>query len=487
MGIQLTSLAKPGGVVQFVRGTASDTDNVLEVANGAGVTKFSVAGNGATSIGAASTTASLEVAAIAYNPGTVAVTGATVTGTGTEFTKTFAPGQSIITTTTSGIETREIQTIPSDTSMTTVSAFSGTNSAAAYTSSASGSQLVVLPNGGVRLGGSSANSSSVAQDLVLINPTRDVTGTQQFSTLRDATRYNQTVSATGTLNFIIGAMQLNATGSGSFGSIRGFNSSPTVLSTNTGNITTIFGFLSAPQVQAGATGTISNWVGYSFIGTNSSTTNTISTMTGVQISPTQAGGTLANYAGISIAAKPAAATNSALVLLGTTSVSAGNYAIHNSSTLDNYLAGRLGIGAVPASGYHLDLFAASAKLRVRDSGQGNGLEIDQQNSDGGNRIFAANNNYLALGTNNVEALRLSSSGAVLVNSTTHNGLDKLQVAGSASFTGPTKPGQYTLATLPSAAAYSAYNIEVADANGGAKTCRSDGTNWKILNTTTTVS
>lgn len=47
--------------------------------------------------------------------------------------------------------------------------------------------------------------------------------------------------------------------------------------------------------------------------------------------------------------------------------------------------------------------------------------------------------------------------------------------------------QMTLATLPSASTYSGYCIDVTDATGGAKVCRSDGTNWKILNTTTTVS
>lgn len=58
---------------------------------------------------------------------------------------------------------------------------------------------------------------------------------------------------------------------------------------------------------------------------------------------------------------------------------------------------------------------------------------------------------------------------------------KLNVAG------PVKIGQYTLSTLPSASAFSACLIDVTDATGGPKTCRSDGTNWKILNTTTTVS
>lgn len=47
-------------------------------------------------------------------------------------------------------------------------------------------------------------------------------------------------------------------------------------------------------------------------------------------------------------------------------------------------------------------------------------------------------------------------------------------------------GQYTMATLPSAAANAGRHIDVTDATGGPKTCRSNGTQWHILNTTTQV-
>lgn len=52
---------------------------------------------------------------------------------------------------------------------------------------------------------------------------------------------------------------------------------------------------------------------------------------------------------------------------------------------------------------------------------------------------------------------------------------------------PTRVGQFTLATLPSAASYPSYEIDVTNATGGPKRCRSNGTVWQILNTTTTVS
>lgn len=63
----------------------------------------------------------------------------------------------------------------------------------------------------------------------------------------------------------------------------------------------------------------------------------------------------------------------------------------------------------------------------------------------------------------------------------------------ADFTGPVtvaapvRVGQYTLTTLPSAATYNGYEIDVTNATGGSKRCRSNGTVWQILNTTTTVS
>lgn len=59
--------------------------------------------------------------------------------------------------------------------------------------------------------------------------------------------------------------------------------------------------------------------------------------------------------------------------------------------------------------------------------------------------------------------------------------------GAVTCGGPVRVGQYTLASLPSASAFTGYEIDVTDASGGAKRCRSDGTNWKIINTTTTVS
>lgn len=81
----------------------------------------------------------------------------------------------------------------------------------------------------------------------------------------------------------------------------------------------------------------------------------------------------------------------------------------------------------------------------------------------------------------------SEAGNCLFGTSSDNGRDVVQAAGSLSATGPVRPGQYTLSTLPSASAFSGYEIDVTDASGGPKRCRSNGTNWIILNTNTTVS
>jgi len=85
------------------------------------------------------------------------------------------------------------------------------------------------------------------------------------------------------------------------------------------------------------------------------------------------------------------------------------------------------------------------------------------------------------------ALSVFPSARIGIKSNVDNGVDDLQVPGSVGVGGPVKVGQYTLTTLPSASAYSGYEIDVTNATGGSKRCRSNGTVWQILNTTTTVS
>ncbi|MDR2326412.1 MAG: pyocin knob domain-containing protein [Acidovorax sp.] len=74
-----------------------------------------------------------------------------------------------------------------------------------------------------------------------------------------------------------------------------------------------------------------------------------------------------------------------------------------------------------------------------------------------------------------------------ISGSTQNHLEgTLNVTGAVT-TGPVRVGQYTLQTLPSASAFNGYEIDVTNATGGPKRCRSNGSVWQIINTNTTVS
>ncbi|WEL58057.1 hypothetical protein PZ739_13140 [Pseudomonas kermanshahensis] len=79
------------------------------------------------------------------------------------------------------------------------------------------------------------------------------------------------------------------------------------------------------------------------------------------------------------------------------------------------------------------------------------------------------------------------NGDLRIGTTAQSGSDKLTVSGPARLSGALRIGQYTIATMPDPAIYPGYLIEVTDAPGGTKTCKSHTTAWKILNTDTVVS
>lgn len=80
----------------------------------------------------------------------------------------------------------------------------------------------------------------------------------------------------------------------------------------------------------------------------------------------------------------------------------------------------------------------------------------------------ASQNSLVLGTSSTQRVVITPGGACQLSA-------------------PLQFGSYTLATLPSAAAFNGHVIEVSNASGGPKICRSNGSAWQIINTTTTVS
>ena len=83
-------------------------------------------------------------------PGTVSVSGTTVTGVGTLFRSTFRDGDTITVTTTSGSETKIISLVTNDTSITTV-AFTGTATGVTYTL-AGGLKTSFSDNGKIGMG-----------------------------------------------------------------------------------------------------------------------------------------------------------------------------------------------------------------------------------------------------------------------------------------------------------------------------------------------
>lgn len=91
-----------------------------------------------------------------------------------------------------------------------------------------------------------------------------------------------------------------------------------------------------------------------------------------------------------------------------------------------------------------------------------------------------------LNITNTTASTNSTTGALRVSGGAGIAGDMF-VGGGLAASGPVRVGQYTLTTLPSASAFNGYEIDVTNAAGGSKRCRSNGSVWQILNTTTTVS
>lgn len=113
------------------------------------------------------------------------------------------------------------------------------------------------------------------------------------------------------------------------------------------------------------------------------------------------------------------------------------------------------------------------------AGQGNGIHIQHPNSQ-----YAAQ--YWTQLTTNRTFVRVKNAGTPLAWSE-FAFLNAPTFTTSLAVQGPVLVGQYLLASLPSASGFSGYEIDVTNATGGSKRCRSNGTVWQILNTTTTVS
>lgn len=120
---------------------------------------------------------------------------------------------------------------------------------------------------------------------------------------------------------------------------------------NYGRINTAYSYRA--RVDATQNGIIDNY--YMFYGDSSiQTFGKINTFHGLYLTTDgiQSGsfsGSLGNYAGITVSQGTITGSNNTLLLLGTTSIPTGNYAIYNSSSYENYINGNLGIGTLPST------------------------------------------------------------------------------------------------------------------------------------------
>ena len=156
-------------------------------------------------------------------------------------------------------------------------------------------------------------------------------------------------------------------------------------------------------------------------------------------------------------------------------------ALRMSTTGGSHVASVIAGDGTSAGGASLNLFSATSasnpgSARLTTSGVG-----DLRLMTDGVTKFSVNT------TENVtyQHFRPLNTNAYTSGTATREWANLFSVLGT--FSGPITMGAYTLATLPSAAAFPRGLIDVTNATGGAKICRSNGTVWQLINTTTTVS
>lgn len=353
---------------------------------------YANAANGAVGINTTSPLSGLHVAQSIVGQGTISVTATSVSivGTGTQFQYDFFIGDTIV----ANGETQIIKTIPSNTSMTTVSAWANTFSGV-YTLTG-GTTHLLASKGILLLGGSSialaVNTGFLQANRAWTNPlsvngmvvttTINKTDADSANTSNIALNFTASMGATNTKNWTNGSLAL-------------------------------VGCIGQVKVDNGAAGIATSSTGFYAAITNSSGTATLTSVWGFRM----AGITIANSGIITSAAAIAAAnvtaaTNNTQLLLGTTTIPSGNFGIYSSNTSDNYIAGRMGLGvAAPLSILHLSAGTATANTAPLQLNSGT-LETTPR---AGVEEFLTDNRYFTITTGAARKAYVFDDGARLTS------------------------------------------------------------------------
>ena len=142
----------------------------------------------------------------------------------------------------------------------------------------------------------------------------------------------------------------------------------------------------------------------------------------------------------------------------------GTAASPSAVAADDYL------GAIVGKGYGATGYSSASKADM-------GLKAAESWTDSAQGTYI-NWRVTPNGSTSVaEKMRLLGAGRLLVNTTTDDGVNALQINGGGAFAGPVGVKSYTVATLPSAAT-AGQSIYVSDETGGAVLAFADGTNWR---------
>ena len=174
-------------------------------------------------------------------------------------------------------------------------------------------------------------------------------------------------ASSGTVNtaFLINGNAVNS-GGGTITTATGTGTN--INNSGTGTITAgTGGSFAANNSGAGTIGTATGVFGSV---TNSNASGTVTTAYGGQFTVTNSG-TMTSATGIAVA-NTSAATNSTQLLLGTTTIPSGTYAIYDFSASANYFAGNVGIGTnAPAYLLHVGSASASGIVEELQNSSGN--------------------------------------------------------------------------------------------------------------------